>query len=73
MHRNWDLHVTSSCHRVFVYSVNRTRPQTASRLKQLKEKGMSLTPITAPLEFNLEDDDTYLDAMRARGGRDPEE
>lgn len=73
LYRNWDLHVTSSCHRIYVYSVNRTKPQTAKRLKQMEEKGISLMPITQPLEFNLEDDDTYLSAVRAQGGRDPEE
>ena len=43
--------VTSSCHRVKVFSVNKTKPFTAKRLKQLEERGMDLLPITKPLRF----------------------
>lgn len=71
--RNWDLHVTSSCHRIKVYSINRSRPATAARLKQLEEKGLSITPITKPLEFDLESDEDWRANMIARDGRDPEE
>ncbi|KAL6710310.1 hypothetical protein ACN47E_009256 [Coniothyrium glycines] len=70
---NWDLHVTSSCHRVKLYSVNKTRPQTAKRLKQLDEHGAGLDPLTRPVPFDLETDEEYLAAMAARGGRDPVE
>ena len=73
MDRNWDLHVTSSCHRIRVYSINRSRKVTAERLKLLEEKGMSILPITQPLEFDLESDEHYDAEMRARGGRDPAE
>ncbi|KAM7191300.1 Oxidoreductase, molybdopterin-binding domain containing protein [Naviculisporaceae sp. PSN 640] len=68
---NWDLHVTSSCHRMKVYSVNKTRAETAARLKMLEEKGLSLTPITKPLELDVESDEQFEAAMKARGGRDP--
>lgn len=71
--RNWDLHVTSSCHRIKVYSINRSRPATAARLKMLEEKGLSITPITKPLEFDLESDEEWRANMIARDGRDPEE
>lgn len=71
--RNWDLHVTSSCHRIKVYSINRSRPATAARLKMLEEKGLSITPITKPLEFDLESDEEWRANMLARDGRDPEE
>ncbi|KAK8097660.1 uncharacterized protein PG998_013146 [Apiospora kogelbergensis] len=70
---NWDLHVTSSCHRVKIYSMNRSRPLTAQRLKLLEEKGMSMLPITQPLEIDLESDEHYDKAMEAMGGRDPKE
>lgn len=70
---NWDLHVTSSCHRIKVYSINRNRPDTAARLKLLEEKGMSLLPITRPLEIDLESDEHYEREMEARQGRDPVE
>ncbi|KAK0636966.1 Oxidoreductase, molybdopterin-binding domain-containing protein [Bombardia bombarda] len=70
---NWDLHVTSSCHRVKVYSVNRSKPATASRLKELEEKGIPLTPLTKPLEIDLETSEHYEESMRLQNGRDPAE
>ncbi|RPA95383.1 molybdopterin binding oxidoreductase [Choiromyces venosus 120613-1] len=64
---NWDLHVTSSCHRIFIYSVNKTRPRYG------QAKGVPLEPITRPLEFELEDEAEYMAEQEKRGGRDPEE
>lgn len=71
--RNWDLHVTSSCHRINIYSINRSKPLTAQRLKVMEEKGMPMLPITHPLEMDLESDEHYEAAMKAQGGRDPQE
>lgn len=71
--RNWGLHVTSSCHRVKVYSVNRSKPDTAARLKVMEEKGIPLNPITRPLEIDLETEEQYEEVMKARDGRDPRE
>ena len=71
--RNWDLHVTSSCHRVKVFSVNRAHPATAKRLQLLDKKGVDLLPLTKPLEIDLEEDEEYETEMQRRGGRDPEE
>ena len=73
LHRNWDLHVTSSCHRVKIYSINRARPATAARLKQMEEAGASMVPITEPVPFDLETDEHYDQVVRESGGRDPEE
>nr|ANM86661.1 putative oxidoreductase [Cladonia uncialis subsp. uncialis]AUW30900.1 putative molybdopterin binding oxidoreductase [Cladonia uncialis subsp. uncialis] len=70
---NWDLHVTSSCHRVKVFSVNRSHPATAKRLQLLDKKGVDLLPLTKPLEIDLEEDEEYETEMQRRGGRDPEE
>ncbi|KAF2472543.1 molybdopterin binding oxidoreductase [Lindgomyces ingoldianus] len=70
---NWDLHVTSSCRRIKVYSINRTKPMTAKRLKLLKSKGLSTLPITHPLEIDLESDEEYRMEMKKRECRDPEE
>jgi len=71
LQRNWGLHVTSSCHRIKIYSVNKTRAATVERLKYLKDNKIDFLPITQPGEFDLEDDDTYEKEMAARGGRDP--
>ena len=60
---SWDLHVTSSAHRIKLYSVNRSKPATAARLKQLQEHGQSFEPLTQPLEFGLEDMDEYMIQM----------
>lgn len=70
---NWDLHVTSSCHRIKIYSINKSRPATAARLKLLEEKGLDIVPITKPLEFDLETDEEYEAAMKAQKGREPQE
>ncbi|OAG00100.1 molybdopterin binding oxidoreductase [Paraphaeosphaeria sporulosa] len=70
---NWDLHVTSSCHRIKVYSMNRNKPATARRLKQCEEKGIPMVPITRPIEFDVETEEEYLANMTLRHGRDPEE
>ncbi|KAK0653829.1 Sulfite oxidase [Lasiodiplodia hormozganensis] len=70
---NWDLHVTSSCHRIKIYSINKSRPDTAKRLKLLEKRGIPVTPITRPLEFDLESEEEYRANMKAQGGRDPKE
>jgi sulfite oxidase len=64
-------HVTSSSHRVKIYSINRTRPETAKRLKMLEERGLPILPITHPLEIDLETDEEYEAEMQKRQGRDP--
>ncbi|TCD66846.1 hypothetical protein EIP91_000800 [Steccherinum ochraceum] len=51
---NWDLHVTSSCHRIRLYSVNKSRALTQMRLKQIEDEGQSFFPISFPLEFTLQ-------------------
>ncbi|KAF8181541.1 Oxidoreductase, molybdopterin-binding domain-containing protein [Pholiota molesta] len=61
---NWDLHVTSSAHRIKIYSVNKSRPATAKRLEELNERGIDFNPLTRPLEFTLENLDDYLAAVR---------
>ncbi|KAF9013126.1 Oxidoreductase, molybdopterin-binding domain-containing protein [Cyathus striatus] len=61
---NWDLHVTSSAHRIKVYSVNRSRPATAKRLKDMEERGIPFLPLTRPLEFTLESADEFLAHVR---------
>ncbi|KAJ4006014.1 hypothetical protein NW766_010839 [Fusarium irregulare] len=48
---NWSLHVTSSCHRVKVYSVNAKREATRKRLMEFNEHGEAFTPITRPTGF----------------------
>ncbi|EJT70193.1 nitrate reductase 1 [Gaeumannomyces tritici R3-111a-1] len=70
---NWDLHVTSSAHRIKVYSINRSKPATAKRLKQLEAAGVPVVPITKPVPFDLETDEEYEKSMEEQGWRDPVE
>jgi sulfite oxidase len=69
---NWDLHVTSSAHRIKVYSVNRSKPATAKRLKDLEERGIPFLPLTRPLEFTLETAEEFLNHVR-KYPREPSE
>ena len=69
--RNWDLHVTSSAHRVKIYSINKSKAATAKRLKQLEAHGVPIVPITLPIPFDLETDEEYREAMKSRAWRDP--
>lgn len=63
--------MTSSCHRIKIYSINRSKPLTAKRLKMLEEKNTPIIPITHPMEFDLETQEEYDKEMEKRGGRDP--
>lgn len=65
MIHSWDLHVTSSCHRIKVYSVNKSKPQTAERLRLLESKSHDIHELTKPTEFSLEGEEEYLQAYRA--------
>lgn len=67
------MHVTSSCHRIKIFSVNKAHPATAKRMKKLDEAGIDFLPITKPLPLDLESDDEYETQMQRRGGRDPAE
>ncbi|KAH8814943.1 Oxidoreductase, molybdopterin-binding domain-containing protein [Xylogone sp. PMI_703] len=70
---NWDLHVTSSCHRIKIYSINRSRPATATKLARLEKLGVPLLPISQPSEFESESNEAYAAEMAKRGDRDPHE
>ncbi|KAJ5119493.1 hypothetical protein N7448_010162 [Penicillium atrosanguineum] len=43
---NWGLHVTSSAHRIKVYSVNKTRKLTQQKLAQFEQNEVDLAPLT---------------------------
>ncbi|KAI1431043.1 sulfite oxidase [Xylaria sp. CBS 124048] len=66
---NWGLHVTSSAHRIRIYSVNKSKELTRSRLEEFEERGISFVPITRPTEFpsmTWEDYDTFFAKNGAR-------
>lgn len=63
--------VTSSAHRVPIYSVNRSKPETAARLRLLESHGQSIKPITFPTDVPIQSNEEYLAAMAKRGPREP--
>ncbi|KAK5224401.1 hypothetical protein LTR72_004182 [Exophiala xenobiotica] len=56
---NWGLHVTSSCHRVKIYSVNKAHELTRKRLEEFAIHGESLVPLTRPTDFPTMKSDEY--------------
>lgn len=67
---NWGLHVTSSCHRINVYSVNKSRPRTKARLEEFESKGIPLGPLTVPLAFPSQNWDEYDEFWKKNDPRD---
>lgn len=63
--------VTSSAHRVPIYSVNRSLPETAARLRLLENAGQSIKPITFPVDVQVQSEEEYLAEMAKRGPREP--
>ena len=53
-----------------LYSVNRSKPATAKRLKQLEEHGDTFEPLTKPLEFTVEPLEEY-EAAYQKEPREP--
>jgi sulfite oxidase len=66
------LHVTSSAHRIKIYSVNTSHKATAERMRQIEENGDSLEPITRPLMFRIESEQHYEESVK-KHQREPEE
>ncbi|KAI0969643.1 sulfite oxidase [Xylaria arbuscula] len=69
---NWGLHVTSSAHRVRIYSVNKSKERTKSRLEEFAKRGTSFVPITRPTEFPTMSWEEYESYFVAAGPRDVE-
>lgn len=70
---NWGLHVTSSCHRISVYSVNRAHAQTRARLDEMERRGVSLAPLTMPLAFPSQTPEDYVRFWKEHDPRDAED
>ncbi|KAK1625546.1 hypothetical protein BDP81DRAFT_327756, partial [Colletotrichum phormii] len=56
---NRGLQVTSSCHRILVYSIVNNRQNTKARLQEFADKVISFAPITVPLAFLSQSRDEY--------------
>ncbi|KAI2627643.1 molybdopterin binding oxidoreductase [Hypoxylon sp. NC1633] len=70
---NWGLHVTSSAHRIRVYSVNKAKERTRARLWEFEKRGISFVPITRPTEFPFMTWEEYEEHFKQSGPRDVDE
>ncbi|KAF2733396.1 molybdopterin binding oxidoreductase [Polyplosphaeria fusca] len=70
---NWGLHVTSSCHRISVYSVNKNKEATRKRLGEFEERGIPFAPVTVPLAFPSMGWDEYEEFWKQNDPRDAKE
>lgn len=69
---NWGLHVTSSAHRVSIYSVNKAHEYTRKRLAEFDERGVPFGPITLPTEWQVQSWEDYKGYFERNGPRDAE-
>jgi sulfite oxidase len=70
---NWGLHVTSSCHRVKIYSVNKSKKDTRERLELFKKHGIPFMPLTKPTEeFHVQEEEAYAKFWEEHDPRDVE-
>lgn len=70
---NWGLHVTSSAHRIKIYSVNKAKERTRARLEEFEKRGVPFVPITRPTEFPFMTWEEYDEFFKKNGPRDVEE
>lgn len=63
--------MTSSCHRIKIYSMNKSRKETRERLALFEKKGLDIKNLSYPEEIQLEDEEEYLSAVRSHN-REPE-
>lgn len=67
---NWGLHVTSSCHRVKIYSVNKAKEKTRRRLQEFEERNEPFLPLTRPTEFATQSPEDYEAFWKTHAPRD---
>ncbi|KAG0645159.1 hypothetical protein D0Z07_9167 [Hyphodiscus hymeniophilus] len=71
---NWGLHVTSSCHRVKIYSVNKSKKDTRERLELFEKHGIPFAPLTRPTEeFHIQEEPEVLKFWEEHDPRDVED
>ncbi|KAI1759803.1 molybdopterin binding oxidoreductase [Hypoxylon sp. FL1150] len=70
---NWGLHVTSSAHRIKIYSVNKAKERTRARLEEFEKRGVPFVPITRPTEFPYTTWEEYDEFFKKNGPRDVDE
>jgi sulfite oxidase len=71
---NWGLHVTSSAHRIKVYSINKTRARTQEKLKMFEDNpDTPLAPLTWPEDFPTQSAEEYAKFWDEHDPRDVDE
>jgi sulfite oxidase len=65
--------VTSSAHRISVYSINKTREVTRKRLEKFEHLGAALAPLTWPEEFETQSLEEYEKFWKEHDPRDVDE
>jgi sulfite oxidase len=71
---NWGLHVTSSAHRIKVYSINKSRARTQEKLKMFEDNpDTPLAPLTWPEDFPTQSAEEYAKFWDEHDPRDVDE
>lgn len=65
--------VTSSAHRISVYSVNKSHQRTANKLQEFVDKKSPIAPLTWPEEFPTQGWDEYKQFWKENDPRDVDE
>ncbi|KAI4211567.1 MAG: hypothetical protein LQ351_005608 [Letrouitia transgressa] len=67
---NWGLHVTSSAHRISIYSMNKSRDLTKQRLDKFQQLNAHLAPLTCPEDFSTQTREEYEQFWKENEPRD---
>ena len=67
---DWGLHVTSSCHCVKIYRVNKKTELTKARIADFAKRGKRLVPIARPTEFLTMTSEDYEKCRETHEPRD---
>ncbi|RLL96000.1 hypothetical protein CFD26_103036 [Aspergillus turcosus] len=70
---NWGLHVTSSAHRISVYSVNKNNPATRQRINKMEQLGIPLAPVTRYQPLSTQSMEEYEQYWKEHDPRDVDE
>ncbi|KAJ5888953.1 Eukaryotic molybdopterin oxidoreductase [Penicillium taxi] len=70
---NWGLHVTSSAHRIKVYSINKSHELTRKRIEKFEKMGIPLGPVTRYDAVSSQTDEEYAQYWKTHDPRDVDE
>ncbi|GAT28796.1 sulfite reductase [Aspergillus luchuensis] len=70
---NWGLHVTSSAHRISVYSVNKRHEATRRKIEKMEHLGIPLAPLTFYQPVPGQTQDEYEEFWRTHDPRDADD